>query len=93
MATTPIVKIGGTVKGMEVLTTPGHGFEPDPKVFISTTADGALYGPEVAVSTGKKGEYQTRVVASRLGDYPLWFGLRIRCKSSTTTVLSGCEIT
>jgi hypothetical protein len=90
---TPMAKIGGTVKELEVITTGGHSIEANPAVFISTTKDGVLYGPESIISSGKSGEYQKRMIARRLGDYPLWFGANIRGFSKTKTTLAGCEIT
>lgn len=89
---TPLARIGGIVKNLEVLTPAGHGSETNPKVFISTTKDGVLYGPENIISSGKPGEYQKRIIARRLGDYPLWFGANIRGFSKTVTTLAGCEI-
>lgn len=91
--TTPIAKIGGTVNNLELLTNGGHGAEEKPVVFISTTKDAVLYGPENMIASGGPGEYQKRIIARRLGDYPLWFGARIRGFSSTVTSLAGCEIT
>jgi len=90
---TPIVRLGGTVGNMEIQTAPGHGTESNPKVYVSTTKDGVLFGPEVIISQGRPGEYQDRLIARRLGDYPNKFGLRIRGFSKTITSLSSCDIT
>ena len=89
---TPLARIGGTIKEMEVLTAPGHGPDDNPRVFISTTHDGVLFGPEVMISQGRPGQYNKRLIARRLGDYPNLFGLKIRGFSQTITNLSGCEI-
>jgi len=89
---TPIMRVGGVVKAMEVQTAPGHSTAQSPKVFISTTKDGVLFGPEVLISSGKVGEYQKRIIAIQLGDYPNWFGLRIRGFSKSVTSLAACEI-
>lgn len=89
---TPIARIGGTVAEMEVQTTPGHTFEENPVVFLSTTKDAVLYGSEVMLASGKTGQYQHRIIARRLGDYPNWFGLKLRGYSRTITSLAGCEI-
>lgn len=89
---TPMVRIGATVKNLEVQTTPGHGDQVGNRVMLSTTKDGVFYGPEVLVSSGEAGEYQKRIIARRLGDYPNWFGARIRGFSSKVTSLAGCEI-
>ena len=89
---TPLVKIGTTVREMEVLTAPGHGPSENPQVFVSTTKDGVIYTTDVMISQGGTGEYQKRLIARRLGDYPNLFGLRLRGFSRTITNLSGCEI-
>lgn len=90
---TPLVKIGGTIKELEIITAPGHGPDANPRVFISTTSNGVQFGPEVLVSQGKPGDYNKRLILRRLGDYPNLFGLKIRGFSETITNLSGCEIT
>ena len=89
---TPIVRVGGVVKAMELQSAPGHSTAKSPKVFISTTKDGVLFGPEVLISSGASGEYQKRIIALQLGDYPNWFGLRIRGFSKSVTSLAACEI-
>jgi hypothetical protein len=91
--TTPMVVVGGTVAYMEVLTAPGHNVIDNPnRVGLSTSKDGVLFGPEVLVKAGQTGEYQKRLIALRLGDYPLWFSARIRGNSRTVTTLAAVEI-
>lgn len=92
MCKTPMVVVGGTIAYLEVLSTPGHNILGNPKVFLSTTRDGVLYGPEEIISTGSLGEYQKRIIALRLGDYPLWFGAKLRGYSSAVTTLAALEI-
>jgi hypothetical protein len=87
-----MVVIGGTLASLEVLGTPGHVTEDNPIVFLSTTRDGVLFGPEVRIASGKKGEYQKRIIALRLGDYPLWFSAKIRGYSKSIISLAGLEI-
>lgn len=89
---TPVVRVGGTVKQMEVLPAPGHSTATNPKVFISTTKDGVIYGNEVISDSGGSGNYTFRIFKRRLGDYPNLFGLRIRGYSSNITSLARCEI-
>ena len=90
---TPLVVVGGTIAYMEILSAPGHNVIENPnRVGISTTKDGVLYGPEVLINAGQTGEYQKRLIALRLGDYPLWFGARIRGNSKTVTTLAAVEI-
>lgn len=89
---TPIARVGGTVAEMEVQTAPGHSIESNPTFFVSTTKDAVLYGPEVRLSSGKQGDYQHRIIHRRLGDYPNWFGLKLRGLSRSVTSLAGCEI-
>lgn len=89
---TPLVRAGGVIREMEVQSTPGHTPFENPKVFISTTKDGVLFGPEVIISSGESGDYQHRIIARRLGDYPNWFGLQIRGFSKAVTSLAGCEV-
>jgi hypothetical protein len=88
----PLVVVGGTIAYLEVLSTPGHTITGNPKVFISTTRDGVLFGPEVIISAGSVGQYQKRIIALRLGDYPLWFGVKMRGYSSAVTSLAALEI-
>lgn len=91
--TTPLAVIGGTVAYFEALHAPGHNVVENPNnVFISTTKDGVLYGPEVRINAGQAGEYQKRLIALRLGDYPLWFGANIRGYSKTVTTLAAVDI-
>lgn len=89
---TPIVRLNSTAREMEVQTAPGHSIEPTPTIFISTTLDGVLPGPEVPISSGESGDYTHRIIARNLGDYPNWFGLQIRGFSRSVTSLAGCEI-
>lgn len=89
---TPLVRVGGTVAEMEVLTAPGHGPDDNSRVFVSTTKDGLVFSNEVLIAQGRPGEYTKRLIARRLGDYPNLFGLKIRGFSRTITNLSGCEI-
>jgi hypothetical protein len=89
---TPIVRVGGTVAEMEVQNTSGHTELTPNRIFVSTTKDGVLYGPEALVNAGLQGQYQHRVIARRLGDYPNWFGLKLRGNGSEVVTLTGCEI-
>jgi len=59
---------------------------------VSTTKDGVLYGPEVLMYRGNRGDYQKRIIARRLGDYPRWFGMRVRGKSAGVFSITGVEI-
>lgn len=88
---TPLIRVGATVKEAELIMAPGHNSEASPQVFVSTTKDGVLFGSEVMISRGGPGEYQKRVIARRLGDYPNWFGLKIRGKSAAVTSITGIE--
>lgn len=90
---TPLV-IWGTTMGMfEALHAPGHNIIENPNnVFISTTKDGVIYGPEVLIDAGQEGEYQKRLIATSLGDYPHWFGAIIRGYSRTVTTLAAVDV-
>lgn len=88
---TPIIKVGGTVKEIELVTAPGHHDDENDQYFVSTTKDGVLFGPEVPLARGKAGEYQRRIIARRLGDYPYWFGLRVSGFSSEVTSITGVD--
>ena len=90
--TTPIVRAGTTVMAAELVTAPGHSTVIDDVVFVSTTKDGVLYGPEVLMYRGNRGDYQKRIIARRLGDYPRWFGMRVRGKSAGVFSITGVEI-
>lgn len=89
---TPIVRAGGTVDNCEIVSAPGHSSVTDDVVFLSTTKDGALFGPEVMVPRGNSGDYQHRMIKRRLGDYPRWFGMKIRGKSAGVFSVAGVEI-
>lgn len=89
---TPIVRVGGTVRVAELVTAPGHSSVENDVVFVSTTKDGALYGPEVLMPRGERGDYQKRIILRRLGDYPRWFGMRVRGKSAGVFSITGVEI-
>lgn len=89
---TPIARAGGTVAVAEVVSAPGHSSLDDDVVFLSTTKDGALFGPEVMIPRGAPGDYQHRMIMRRLGDYPRWFGLKLRGKSSGVFSAVGVEI-
>lgn len=89
---TPIIKAGGVVPSVEIVTAPGHGAVADDVVFLSTTKDGALYGPEVPIYRGNSGQYQKRMILRRLGDYPKWFGVKLRGLSSGVFSALGVEI-
>jgi len=89
--TTPLVKWGTTCGYFEVKAAPGHAIS-DSTIFLSTTADGVLYGPEATIAAGGPGEYQNRVVFRRLGDYDYWMGLRLRGYSKQVVTLSNCEV-
>lgn len=90
---TPLVRVGTTIAVVELVTAPGHSTVKDDVVYISTTKDGALFGPEVLVPRGNQGSYQERLIRRRLGDYPRWFGMRIRGKSAGVFSVTGVEIT
>ena len=90
--TTPLVRVGGTVAAAEIVSAPGHSTVTGDVVFMSTTKDGALYGPEIPIQRGNKGEYQHRMIARRLGDYPRWFGARIRGMSAGICSVMGVEL-
>ena len=89
---TPIVKVGGVVSMAEIVTAPGHNSVADDVVFISTTKDGALFGPEIMLPRGNSGDYQHRLMVRRLGDYPRWFGMRIRGNSAGIFSVVGVEV-
>ena len=89
---TPLVRAGGTVRVAELVTAPGHSSVKDDVVFVSTTKDGALFGPEVLLARGDQGDYQKRIIVRRLGDYPRWFGMRVRGKSAGVFSITGVEI-
>lgn len=89
---TPLIKVGGTVSSAEIVTAPGHSLVDDDVVFFSTTKDGALYGQEVTIFRGNSGEYQSRMIERRLGDYPRWFGMRIRGLSAGVFSVVGVEV-
>lgn len=89
---TPIARAGGVVPSMEIVTAPGHSSVADDVVFFSTTKDGALYGPEIMVPRGAQGNYQHRMIVRRLGDYPRWFGMRLRGYSAGVFSVVGVEI-
>lgn len=89
---TPIVRAGGTVKVAELVTAPGHSSVKNDVVFVATTKDGVLFGPESLLYRGEQGDYQKRIIARRLGDYPRWFGMRIRGRSAGVFSITGIEI-
>lgn len=89
---TPLVRSGGVVSSAEMVSAPGHSSLVNDVVFVSTTKDGALYGPEVMIPKGEKGDYQHRMIIRRLGDYPRWFGLKVRGKSTGIFSVAGAEI-
>lgn len=89
---TPLVRVGTTVTVAELVTAPGHSTVTDDVVYVSTTKDGALFGPESLVYRGNQGDYQKRLIMRRLGDYPRWFGMRIRGKSAGVFSVTGVEI-
>jgi hypothetical protein len=64
----------------------------DDVVFVSTTKDGVLFGSEVLLYRGAQGDYQKRIIARRLGDYPRWFGMMVRGKSKGVFSITGIEI-
>ena len=89
---TPIVKAGGVVSVAEIVTAPGHSAADGDVVFFSTTKDGALFGPERMIGRGNAGQYQHRMIARRLGDYPRWFGMKLRGLSAGVFSVLGVEI-
>ena len=89
---TPLVRVGGTVQTAELVTAPGHSSVKDDVVYLSTTKDGALYGPSVLLPRGNQGDYQHRIILRRLGDYPRWFGIRVRGYSAGVFSVTGVEI-
>jgi len=89
--TTPMVRWGNTCGFFEVKAAPGHAVI-DSTIFLSTTADGVLFGPDVTISAGGPGEYQKRIIHRRLGDYDYWFGARLRGYSNQVVSLSNCEV-
>lgn len=89
---TPIVRVGTTVRVAEIVTAPGHSSVKDDVVYMSTTKDGALFGPETLLPRGAQGDYQHRIIARRLGDYPRWMGIRLRGKSAGVFSVTGIEI-
>lgn len=89
---TPIIRAGGTVREIELVTAPGHSSVVDDVVFVSTTKDGVAYGPSVLLPRGNQGDYQHRPILRRLGDYPRWFGVRLRGKSKGVFSITGIEV-
>lgn len=89
---TPLVKAMSTVKVAEFVSAPGHSPIKNDVVYISTTKDGALFGPEALVYRGELGDYQHRIIVRRLGDYPRWFGMRIRGRSAGVFSVTGVEV-
>lgn len=89
---TPLVRVGTTVSVAEFVTAPGHSAVTDDVVYVSTTKDGVLFGPESLVFRGDQGDYQKRLIVRRLGDYPRWFGMKIRGKSAGVFSVTGVEI-
>lgn len=89
---TPLTRASGTIQTAELVTAPGHSEVNDDVVFVSTTKDGALFGPEALVYRGDEGDYQKRIIMRRLGDYPRWFGMRIRGNSAGVFSITGVEI-
>lgn len=89
---TPLVRAGTTVSVAEIVAAPGHNEIDGDVVFVSATKDGALFGPEALIQRGNRGDYQKRLIIRRLGDYPRWFGMRIRGKSAGVFSVTGIEI-
>lgn len=89
---TPIIRAGSVVAVAEIVSAPGHSLVANDVVFLSTTKDGALYGPEVMLSRGNVGQYQHRMIMRRLGDYPRWFGMKLRGLSTGVFSAPGIEI-
>ena len=92
ICSTPIVRAGKTIPQAEIISAPGHSSVANDSVFLSTTKDGALYGPEIPISRGSQGDYQHRMILRRLGDYPQWFGVKLRGYSSGVFSMAGIEI-
>lgn len=92
MCSTPVIRAGGTVSSAEIVTAPGHSTIVDDVAFLSTTRDGVLFGPEVMIPRGAQGDYQHRMVMRRLGDYPRWFGMKLRGLSSGVFSVVGVEL-
>lgn len=88
-ARTPLIQVGGTVKEIEIVTAPGHQSSSTDQYFVAATKDGALFGPPVPIARGAPGDYQRRIIARRLGDYPNWFGLRVSGFSDSVTSITG----
>lgn len=88
-ARTPLIQVGGTVKEIEIVTAPGHQSSSTDQYFVAATKDGALFGPSVPIARGAPGDYQRRIIARRLGDYPNWFGLRVSGFSDSVTSITG----
>lgn len=88
-ARTPLIQVGGMIKEIEVVTAPGHQSSDTDQYFVSATKDGALFGPAVPIARGARGDYQRRIIARRLGDYPNWFGLRVSGFSDSVTSITG----
>lgn len=88
----PLVRVGTTVRVAELVTAPGHSSVKDDVVYMSTTKDGALFGPEILLPRGAQGDYQHRIIERRLGDYPRWMGIRLRGKSAGVFSVTGVEI-
>ncbi len=89
---TPLVRVGTTVSVAEVVAAPGHSTVKDDVVYLSTTKDGALYGPPVLLPRGNQGDYQHRIIQRRLGDYPRWMGIQLRGFSKGVFSVTGVEI-
>ena len=51
---------------------------PDPKVFVSITQDGRIYGTEWIELYGKKYDYNIRFIIRRLGYVRHWIGFKFR---------------
>jgi hypothetical protein len=88
----PLVRVGTTVQVIELVTAPGHSSVKDDVVFVSTTKDGVLYGPEILLPRGEQGDYQNRIIERRLGDYPRFFGVGLRGKSAGVFSITGIEV-
>ncbi len=76
----------------ELVTAPGHSEVKDDVVFVATTKDGVIYGSEALIHRGDSGDYQKRIIMRRLGDYPYWFGMRVRGKSEGVFSVTGVEV-
>jgi hypothetical protein len=86
---TPLVRVGGTVKSFEVQMLPGFNAT---KIFFSTTSDGVQYGNSVLMDSGPVGNYTDRMIERRLGDYPNGFGVKLRGYDKKAVVLSELEV-